>query len=258
MHKMMLDRRTLAQLLQGNQLAILTFERVLKDTGETLPTAIEEANLLAGAALSVAQANGALLTMLFDALDQLERAPAVTPITAGDDLSPPTIPAAGADDTAPSSHLGTISGQNADQVEFTGGEINGTTIGLATPAAAKFTSLETIGSCNLGDGSEGVGISVRGSGAVGAAFAINVGGVLLLALGNKSAVMGGAFDGSAYLRSSGTLFTSDALQVAGAWACNGKTALGPQSLGPAATDPASTQTLVNNIRTALINSGIGI
>jgi len=123
-----LDRRTLSQLLQGNQQAIVTFERMLNDVGNTLPSTIEEANALAGQALALAQVQGALLSLVADALARLEGAPA-------------PLPQVDHDDTTPRAHLGTISGQNADQVEITGGAVDGTTIGQTTAADAKFKKL---------------------------------------------------------------------------------------------------------------------
>ena len=123
-----LDRRTLSQLLQGNQQAIVTFERMLNDVGGTLPSTIEEANALAGQALALAQVQGALLSLVTNALARLEGAPV-------------PLPQVDHDDTTPRAHLGTISGQNADQVEITGGAVDGTTIGQTTAADAKFKKL---------------------------------------------------------------------------------------------------------------------
>lgn len=123
-----LDRRTLSQLLQGNQQAINTFERLLNDVGGTLPSTIEEANALAGQALALVQTQGALLSLVAEALARLESAPA-------------PLPQVDHDNTAPRTHLGTIASQNADQVEITGGAIDGTTIGQTTAADAKFKKL---------------------------------------------------------------------------------------------------------------------
>jgi hypothetical protein len=123
-----LDRRTLAQLLQNNQQAIFVFERMLGDVGGTLPSTIEEANALAGQALALAQTQGTLLSLVAEALAQLQGAPAPLP-----QIEP--------DDTAPRAHLGTIASQNADQVEITGGAVDGTTIGQTSAADAKFKKL---------------------------------------------------------------------------------------------------------------------
>ena len=46
--------------------------------------------------------------------------------------------------------LGTMSTQNANAVAITGGTINGTTIGATTPAAGKFTTLESTGTGSFG------------------------------------------------------------------------------------------------------------
>lgn len=120
-----LDRRTLAQLLQGNHQAIAAFERMLGDVGTTLPSTIEEANALAGQALALVQTQGTLLSLIAEALAQLEGAPA-------------PLPHVDQDDMVPRAHLGTIGSQNADQVEITGGAIDGTLIGATTAADAKF------------------------------------------------------------------------------------------------------------------------
>lgn len=120
-----LDRRILAQLLQGNQQAIAAFERVLGDVGGTLPSTIEEANALAGQALALVQMQGKLLSLVAEALAQLESAPA-------------PLPQVDHDATTPRAHFGTISSQNADQVEVTGGSIDSTPIGQTTAADAKF------------------------------------------------------------------------------------------------------------------------
>jgi hypothetical protein len=127
-----LDRRTLAQLLQGNHQAIVVFERMLGDVGGTLPSTIEEANALAGQALALVQVQGALLSLVAEALAQLEGAPA-------------PLPQVDHDDTTPRAHLGTISSQNADQIEIIGGTIDSTPIGQTTAAAAKFTTVAASG-----------------------------------------------------------------------------------------------------------------
>lgn len=106
MSRSVLDRQTLAKFLPSPE-AIRAFEGLLKDIGG-FPSTIEEANALAGQALTVA--NGALTTLAIvaEALVQLEGAPA-------------PLPQVDLDDTAPRAHLGTMSSQNADRVEITGG-----------------------------------------------------------------------------------------------------------------------------------------
>jgi hypothetical protein len=132
MPKLNLTRDVLAQIAQGNKRAIAALEQVFEDVGDTFPSTIEEANALAGSALAVAQASAAALALLADALARLDAAPA----------TPPHVEA---DDTTPRAHLGTISAQNADSVEITGGTVDGTAIGATTAAAAKFTTVSASG-----------------------------------------------------------------------------------------------------------------
>lgn len=132
MPKLNLDRATLAKLLQGNARAIAAFERVFGDVDFTLPSTIEEANALAGQALATTQAALSMVAVLADALARVETAPAA-------------LPAVEPDDHGPRSHLGTISSQNADQVEITGGKVDATPIGASTAAAGKFTTLAASG-----------------------------------------------------------------------------------------------------------------
>jgi hypothetical protein len=137
MPKLKLTRDVLAQIAQGNQRAVAALEHVFEDVGSTFPSTIEEANALAGSALAVAQASSAALALLADAFARLDAAPA----------APPHIDA---DDTAPRAHVGTISTQNADAVEVTGGTVDGTTIGATTAAPARVTDLTATGKfgCN--------------------------------------------------------------------------------------------------------------
>lgn len=132
MPKLNLTRDVLAKIAQGNQRAVIALEQVFSDVGDTFPSTIEEANALAGSALAVAQAATAALSLLAEALARL-------------DVAPAQVPPMDADDTAPRAHLGTISAQNADNVEVTGGTIDNTSIGQTTAAAAKFTTVAASG-----------------------------------------------------------------------------------------------------------------
>ena len=73
--------------------------------------------------------------------------------------------------------LGTMATQNANSVAITGGAINGTIIGGATPAAATFTALTATGTTNLSTIASGtwngtaIGISYGGTGATTASGA---------------------------------------------------------------------------------------
>lgn len=128
MPKLNLTRDVLAKIAQGNQRAMLALEQVFSDVGDIFPSTIEEANALAGSALAVAQAATATVSLLAEALARLDAAPV-------------QVPHIDADDTTPRAHLGTISAQNADTIEITGGTIDGTAIGMSTAAAAKFTTV---------------------------------------------------------------------------------------------------------------------
>lgn len=108
MRKAMLDRAAIAKLAQGVPQTIVALEKMFGAVDGVLPSTIEEANALAGQALAVAQAAVVSLSMFAEALERLEAAPVPAPQVE-------------ADDTAPRAHMGTISSQNADQVEITGG-----------------------------------------------------------------------------------------------------------------------------------------
>ncbi len=71
---------------------------------------------------------------------------------------------------------------------------------------------------------------------------------------------GVSFNGSANITvtsATGNFSVGNDLTVSGAFGCNGASIQGSQSLGSAATDLPTVITLANNIRTALINNGIG-
>lgn len=123
----LLDRAQLARIAQNVPQTIAGLEKLVGNVTE-MPSTIEEANALAGSALAVAQGAMAMITLLADALAQLEAEPAAAP-----QVDP--------DDTEPRAHLGTISSQNHDAVEITGGAIDNTPIGVTTAADAKFKKL---------------------------------------------------------------------------------------------------------------------
>lgn len=121
-----LDRRTLAKFLPTPQ-AISAFEGMLKSVG-SFPGTVEEANALAAQALATAAQALAMLAEMASMLEQLAASPAP---------QPPLEP----DDTAPRAQLGTMSAQNHDAVEITGGAIDDTPIGQAKAAKGSFTTL---------------------------------------------------------------------------------------------------------------------
>lgn len=140
MPKLTLDRAAIAKIAQGVPQTIAALEKIFGDVGG-MPSTIEEANALAGQALAVAQVNAAMLSILLDAIDRLDAAPADAAGVEQDDLAPAIAVHMEPDNTVPRAHLGTLSSQNHDAVEVTGGAVDGTTIGATTAAAAKFTTL---------------------------------------------------------------------------------------------------------------------
>lgn len=82
-------------------------------------------------------------------------------------------------------------------------------------------------------------------------------GVLAWGPGNATQDVSIGYGGAQTLSVTGRLTVSDYLAVTGNFGANGATPVGKQTLGAAATDPASTQTLANNLRSALIALGLG-
>jgi hypothetical protein len=128
MAKLGLDRALLSKIAQGNHQAIVALERVFGDVGGVLPTTIEEAAAQANQAIAMAAQALSMNAQLLAAIEALETAPAREQIT---------LP----DDTAPAVQLGSIAAQNADNVEVTGGAVNGTTVGLLAAADAMFKKI---------------------------------------------------------------------------------------------------------------------
>lgn len=120
MPKLGLDRRILAQFLPNPE-AIAAFEKVFAAVGATLPDTIEEANALAAQALAAAAQALSMLAVLADTLDRLAVAPAPQP-------------PAEADDHTPRVQLGSISAQNHDAVDVTGGTVGLDAGTLAAPS----------------------------------------------------------------------------------------------------------------------------
>lgn len=105
----LLDRAQLARIAQNVPQTIAGLEKIVANVAG-MPSTIEEANALAGSALTVAQGAMSLVVLMAEALERMETAPA-------------QAPQVDADETAPRTHLGTISSQDADQVEITGGTV---------------------------------------------------------------------------------------------------------------------------------------
>jgi len=119
-------------------------------------------------------------------------------------------------------------------------------IGSLTPAPGAFTTLTASGAVTLSPANANVTISPTGTGTVTFAPA-TVGTINNMSIGATTAATG-RFT---------TLTTTGAATIATGFGCNGKTAQTAAALGAAATDLPTVITLANNIRTALINNGIG-
>lgn len=126
-----LNRDQLSKALGGNYAVIRAFEQLQLDSAST-PSTIEEANSLAGQALALAQSQASLIYLLLESVESLSSMPL------------PQI-AIDAEDTEPRFYPGTIANQNSDQVEVTGGSIDGVEIGQFVAAKGSFSNLSASG-----------------------------------------------------------------------------------------------------------------
>lgn len=132
MPKLMLDRQTLARLLQNDHQAIVAFEKVLGDVGDALPSTLEEVSALANMASALANLAMTLVEQNSERIELLSFVPA------------PLAPEMDSE-YRPASVFGTLGQQNADSVEITGGSIDGTTIGATSASTGAFTTLSANG-----------------------------------------------------------------------------------------------------------------
>lgn len=153
MPKLMLDRQTLARLLQNDHQAIVAFEKVLGDVGDALPSTLEEVTALANAAVASANLAIELLSKMSEQLDLISYIPAQTQ-SVPDDVYIPAIA------------FGTLGQQNADAVEITGGSIDGATIGATSASTGAFTTLTASGAVALSPANANVVLSPTGTGVV--------------------------------------------------------------------------------------------
>lgn len=151
-----LPRDILKQFLPNHQ-AIRAFEQVLEQISGTLPTTIEEANNNAGIAIAAANAALSAFNDLAREVMTLTNAPLPLPTPGDDDAAPRfgmtpeysdivmRYEPMGQDDVAPRDELGTMSSQNSDFVEISGGNIDGTAIGLSAKSTGDFTTISATG-----------------------------------------------------------------------------------------------------------------
>lgn len=260
-----LDRRTLGQFLPNPE-SVRAFERMFKAVEDTLPATIEEANALAGNAAAVAAQALAMLADLAGMLEQVA-------------MEPASLPQIDADDTAPRVHLGTMSSQDNDSVDITGGKV-GVDAG-AVDAPTLYFGQDPQTGLYRSDASR-IAISIALVKLVEfSAQLIDITGALKVSkqitstlpdgtaplvvasktrVDNLNADLLDGKDWAAPAAIGGTtpaaaVFTD--LSATGNFGCNGKPSQDSYALGPAASDLASAITLVNNIRLALIANGIG-
>ena len=122
---------------------------------------------------------------------------------------------------------------NASAVNISGGTINSTPIGATTPSTGAFTTLSAVNTIQTGTNAvNGVNI-VNGpsSGtAGGSAVIVQNTGTPIIAIGNKSALIGGAYDATPYIYSLGTINTNAGLSVTGALSATGVANFGTSNL----------------------------
>lgn len=231
-----LDRQVLAQFLPNHQ-AITAFEQMQNSVSTTLPSTIEEAAAAAALATSFAES---ALTLLAEAMAELERMQS----------APAAIQTIERDDTAPRAELGTISPQDAEAVDITGGRIG---LDAGTVALPSFylggdttTGLYRIGSNNWGLSIAAV--KLADFSATAAAFTQNVSTtkqlISTLAVGIAPLVV-----------TSTTLVPN--LYVARAVSADTATVLASPTVYPAnATDLSTVITLANALKAANIAKGV--
>lgn len=147
-----LSREQLRKFLPDHQ-SIRAFEQLLLQVGDVTPTSIEQANNNANTAIAMAGAALAALAELATAIEQVSAAP-VPEITYEQE------------DYSRIVYVGTLGVQNDDEVEITGGTINGTSIGATTAASGAFTTLTASSTVTLSPANANVTISPTGTGIV--------------------------------------------------------------------------------------------
>lgn len=125
--KLGLTREQLRKFLSDHQ-SIRAFEELQEQVLVDTPAESDSSTNIANDALALAGAAFSQLMELISDLEQVLSAPANV-----DDVEP--------EDISPAIQVGTIAAQNADEVEISGGTIDGTAIGATTPAAGTFTTL---------------------------------------------------------------------------------------------------------------------
>ena len=230
-----LSREQLRQFLPDHQ-SIRVFEQLQNTIGTDIPDESESNSNAANDAFALAVSALAQLVELISELEQALSDPAQPSDEEAEDFTQaPALSADDPEDMAPAIQIGTIASQNADEVEITGGSIDGAVIGATTPANGTFGTLASTGSATIGDGNgiRVVTIAGNNTGSAGGSVAIVKNAASnIIAIGNKSAILGGAYDATPYLFHNGTLNTHGNTQVNGNLAITGN--IGFYNTAPAA------------------------
>ncbi|MDK6077938.1 hypothetical protein [Massilia varians] len=251
MRKPALDRTQIAKIAGGVPQTIAALEKFFGEVAG-MPSTLEEANALAGQALSAAAQALAMLAEVAAQLEQFAAAPA------HQDALPD-------DDTEPRAHLGTLGAQNHDAVDITGG-----TAGLDAGTAG-------LPSVYLG-GDRSTGLHRP----AGNELAVSIGGTTLLRLASLLVTITGALTVTKQIAAQAPAGTpplavvSDALvetlyvaraaeadQAQNASTANYATDAGtaeqladPSTFPAAATDLPTVIALANALRSAAISKGL--
>lgn len=126
-----LTRSELEKFLPTHK-SIKAFEQVLENVSETLPSAIAAAELNAGAAGAAAYAALAQLVEVADLLMLMLSGPLPVEPQEADDLQPRVQSMPEQDDLDPRLIVGTLSAQNSDGIEVTGGTLTDVTVNGVT------------------------------------------------------------------------------------------------------------------------------
>lgn len=132
-------------------------------------------------------------------------------------------------------------------------------IGSATPNSGAFTTLSTTSNATLGSTTATNSVLVRGANAGvngGAALLVHLGGTTsIIGIGNRSALIGGAYDATPYLYHNGTLLTSGDVAAGGSlrattgFGCNGAVASGKVTVAGSRGGNAALQSLLTALAT---------
>jgi len=180
------------------------------------------------------------------------------------EVAPPEAPFYGVEaqlNLTPSVWVGSLGQQNADRVSISGGAIDGTPIGATTPSTGGFTTLTTSGNATIGNGSNIILQIINGnnSGAAGGAqLNVRNAGAGIIGIGNKSAILGGAYDATPYLFHNGELNTHGNMKINGYLSITGNVGFygSPVAVKPTASGSRAGNAALASLLTGLAGLGL--